>query len=127
MELQSNNYPNTMKRLLVAVALSVPSVTFAAFDPAPIGNYLSSLTSFINGYIIPFIIAVSLVVFVWGMFQFFVLGATNEEKREKGKQLAIWAVVGLVLMLSLQGIVMLLSSTFGFGDSTITAPSTLKI
>ncbi len=116
-----------MKRLALLTPLLMPTVALAAFNPEPIGSYMSSMTSFINGYVIPFIIAVSLVVFMWGMFQFFVLGATNEEKRAKGKQLAIWAVVGLVLMLSLQGIVVLLSSTFGFGDSTITAPSTLKI
>jgi uncharacterized membrane protein YidH (DUF202 family) len=105
----------------------MPGIALAQFNAAPIGGYMSSLTSFINGYIIPFIIAASLVVFMWGMFQFFVLGATNEEKREKGKQLAIWAVIGLVLMLSLQGIVVLLSSTLGFGDATIPAPSTPKL
>lgn len=116
-----------MKRLALLVPLLMPSLALAAFNPAPIGGYMSSLTSFINGYIIPFIIAASLLVFMFGMFQFFVLGATNEEKREKGKQLAIWAVVGLVLMLSLSGIVVLLSSTLGFGDATIPAPSTPKI
>ena len=116
-----------MKRLALLVPLLMPAVALAAFNPAPIGGYMSSMTSFINGYIIPFIIAASLLVFMFGMFQFFVLGATNVEKREKGKQLAIWAVVGLVLMLSLQGIVVLLSSSLGFGDSTISAPSTLKI
>ena len=116
-----------MKRLALLTPLLMPTVALAAFNPEPIGGYMSSVTSFINGYVIQFIIAASLVVFMWGMFQFFVLGATNEEKREKGKQLAIWAVVGLVLMLSLQGIVVLLSSTLGFGDATIPAPSAPKL
>lgn len=112
-----------MKRLALLVPFLMPTVALAEFNPAPIGGYMSSMTSFINGYIIPFIIAASIVVFMWGMFQFFVVGATNEEKREKGKQLAIWAVVGLVLMLSLQGIVNLFADAFGFTGGTIITPT----
>lgn len=116
-----------MKRLIPFILLALPSLASAAFNPDPIGGYISSVLAFVNGYVIPLIIAAAILVFMYGMLQYFVIGASNEEQRAKGKQLIIWATIGLVLMLSLQGIVMLLTSTFGFGDSTIVAPSTLTI
>lgn len=116
-----------MKRLILLALLASPAFASAAFNPDPIGGYISSIVSFVNDYLIPLIIVAAIVVFIWGMFQFFVLGATNEEKRAKGKQLIIWALIGLVLMLSVQGIVMLLTSTLGFGESPIVPPTTLSI
>lgn len=116
-----------MKRLIPCILFALPFLANAAFNPTPIGGYIASVISFINSYLIPLIIVAAILFFMYGMLQYFVIGATNEEQREKGKQLIIWATIGLVLMISLQGIVMLLSSTLGFSDSTIVAPSTLKI
>ena len=82
--------------------------------------------AFVNGYIIPLIMVAAVLVFMWGMFQYFILGGTSDEKREKGKQLLIWGIIGFVLMLSIQGIVMLFADSLGFGG-TITPPSTFKI
>lgn len=117
-----------MKQLTaLLVFLSVPRISFAQFNAAPVGGYISSVTAFVNGYIIPLIMAAAIVVFIWGMFQYFILGGTSDEKREKGKQLLIWSVIAFVLMLSIQGIVMLFADSLGFSGGTITPPSTFKI
>ena len=48
--------------------------------------------------LIPMVFALSLLIFIWGMFKFFILGGANDEDRAKGKQLIIWAIIGFVLM-----------------------------
>ncbi|MFM2374652.1 MAG: Type secretion system pilin [Candidatus Parcubacteria bacterium] len=111
-----------MKHIALAAALSLPLFASAAFNASPLEAYIGGVVSFVNGYIIPLIMAAAIVAFIWGMFQYFVLGGANEEKREKGKQVAVWAVIGLVLMLSLQGIVMLLVEVFGFGGGVVAGP-----
>ena len=87
-----------------------------------LGGYIGSIAEFINGYIIPLIMAAAVVVFIWGMFQYFVLGGAEEEKRSKGKQFMIWATVGFVLILSFQGIVVMLVNFFGLGSTPIPMP-----
>lgn len=104
----------------MALPLAVSAQTFG--NDGNLKGYLKSIVDFINGYVIPLIIAAAIVAFIWGMFQFFVLGGADEEKRGKGQQLMIWAVVGLVLMLSLQGIVNIFADALGFKGDTIITP-----
>jgi hypothetical protein len=111
-----------MKHIALAAALLLPAIASAAFNASPLEGYISGVLGFVNGYVIPLIFAAAILSFIWGMFQYFVLGGANEEKREKGKQVAVWAVIGLVLMLSLQGIVMLLVEVFGFGEAVVVGP-----
>jgi uncharacterized membrane protein YidH (DUF202 family) len=111
-----------MKYTALVAALTLPFFASSAFNASPLEGYISSVLGFVNGYVIPLILAIAIVCFIWGMFQYFVLGGANEEKREKGKQVAVWAVIGIVLMLSLQGIVMLLVEVLGFGGGVVAPP-----
>ena len=77
---------------------------------------LSYATCVINNSIIPFIFAIATVMFIWGVVQFFILGADEEAKRTQGKQFIIWGVVALTVMLSVWGLVSILGNTF-FGSS----------
>lgn len=115
-----------MKKILYIVASFALPVVASAQTFGNQGNlkgYLKSIIDFINGYIIPLIIAAAILAFIWGMFKFFILGGSEEESRESGKQLMIWAIVGLVLILSVQGIVNLFAEAFGFAGGTIITPT----
>jgi hypothetical protein len=113
------------KTLLIAASFALPFMasaqTFA--NQGNLKGYLKSITDFINGYVIPLIIAAAIVSFIWGMFKFFVMGGADEEKRASGQSLMIWAVVGLVLMLSLQGIVNIFADAIGLTGGTIITPT----
>ena len=113
------------KALLIAAAYALPlaasAQTFA--NKGNLKGYLKSIIDFINGYVIPLIIAAAIVAFIWGMFKYFILGGADEEKRSSGQSLMIWAVVGLVLMLSLQGIVNLFADALGLTGGTIITPT----
>jgi len=54
-------------------------------------------------------IAIALVVFLYGVFEY-VAGASNEEKRETGKKHIIWGLIGLFIMFSVFGLMNLLNS-----------------
>ena len=62
--------------------------------------------------IIPFLVTLATVSFIWGVIQYF-LSPNNEEKRKKGKGFVIWGLVGLFVIISVWGLVGLLSDTFG--------------
>lgn len=73
-------------------------MTFAAF--------VDSLVRFIDSYILPLFYAFALVLFVWGIYRFFF--SESEEKQKKGREFAIWGIVGLVVLASVWTLVRML-------------------
>ncbi|MFZ1987509.1 MAG: hypothetical protein WAV21_00525 [Minisyncoccia bacterium] len=66
----------------------------------------------INTIVVPLIFAVAFVVFIWGVFQFFIVGGSDEEARGKGRDLMIWGLIGFFVMVSVWGLVNILVGTF---------------
>jgi len=93
---------------LVPMLASAQTSGAGTFNGAAVGGYLKGIVTFINSYVIPFIFAIAFIVFIWGVFQYFIAGGANEESREKGKQLVFWGIIGFVVMLTLWGVVNLL-------------------
>lgn len=56
--------------------------------------------------------AVASVYFLWGLATF-VMNAEDSAGREEGKRKIIWGLIGLVIMVSVYGILAILSNTFG--------------
>ncbi len=86
------------------------------------GNFeklLKNILDFTNSVLIPFIIGIGFLVFVYGMFKYFIAGGADEEKRESGKQLMIYATLGFVLIIVFWGIVNLLTSSTGLDKKQI--------
>lgn len=87
------------------------------------GNFGNQLISLIQGVLIPLLFAVAFLMFLWGMFNTFILGGHDEEKQTKGKQLMVYAIIGFVLMTAVWGIVNLVTNVFGVGgQGTINIP-----
>ena len=97
-------------------ALTLPFVSLAAV------NNLSDAGSFvintINNIIVPVLFAVAFIVFLWGAFDTFILGANSEEVKEKGKNLMLWGLIGFFVMVSIWGLVNILTGTVSFGNNT---------
>ena len=77
------------------------------------GVLLRDLLELTNGILIPFILGIGFLVFVWGMFKFFILGGANDEEKEKGKSLMVWATLGFVLVIIFWGVVNLVAQSTG--------------
>ena len=108
---------------LATTALFVPVFFVSAqgiTDPGGGGGdfqrLLENILEFINAVLIPFIIGIGFLVFVWGMFRYFIAGGADEGKREEGKNLMIYATLGFVLIVIFWGIVNLLASSTGLED-----------
>ncbi len=108
---------------MVALAAGTgPDATFG-----PIGTVISNVVRIMNNVLVPAIFAIAFLVFIWGMFQHFILGGADEEAREKGKQLMIYGIVGFVLMLSLWGLVNVIAGGLGFGGASTPVTPTTKV
>lgn len=99
---------------LFPLFLLTPLVTQAADLQTFIGNVLS----FINDYIILFLLAAAFLFFIINVVRFFILGSTSDDGKEKAKALAIYGVGAFVLIVILWGIVNMLVSSLGFGGDT---------
>ena len=81
-----------------------------------VGKFMSGVLEFIDSILIPVILGIAFLMFVWGVFKFFILGGSDEEAQQKGKSLMIYAVAGFVLILSFYGIVNILTNGLGTSD-----------
>ncbi len=72
----------------------------------------------INGVFVPVIFSTAFIVFLWGIFKYFIAGATDPEGQRKGKQLIFYGIVGFAIMVSVWGLVNILVNTFGLAGTT---------
>lgn len=62
--------------------------------------------------LITLLMAVALVVFLFGCFEF-IVNAGNESARSEGRKHIMWGVVGMVVMVSAYAILNIATGTFG--------------
>ena len=114
-----------MKKALVLTSIAAFALPFVSLA-APIGN-ISDVGSFIiniiNNIVVPVLFAVAFIVFLYGAFETFIIGANSADVKEKGKNLMIWGLVGFFVMVSIWGLVNILTGTITFGNNT--APSSV--
>ena len=105
----------------VLTTLLLPVVTNAQFTASggDFGTFLGQILLFINGTLIPFIIGIGFLFFVWGMFKYFIAGGANDEAKEQGRSLMVYATLGFVLIIVFWGVVNLLASSTGEVGSTL--------
>lgn len=101
------------------VLLSAPELAFAqtAQNNGPIRNF-SGLVAFFIGLIkqtIPLIISLTVLVFLWGIFKLVVSG-DSEDKRNEAKTIMFYGIVSLFVMVSVWGLVRILTGTFFNGQ-----------
>ena len=84
-----------------------------------------TIIDLINTIFVPLIFALAFVVFLWGIFKYFILGGHDEEAKESGRSLMIWGLIGFFVMVSVWGLVNLLVDTFQLNDSGPTSLPTV--
>jgi len=114
-----------MKRLAYkigafALALATPAFVLAQ-GFSSIQNSVSSITSLVNS-LIPLIIGIGVLVFLWGLVGYVTAGG-DEEKKKGARDTMIYGVIVLFVMVSVWGLVNILVNTFGTGGNN--RPQTL--
>lgn len=84
----------------------------------PIYRIAATIITLINDIFVPLIFAVAFVFFLLGVFKYFFKGADSEDERKKGRDFVVSSVIGFFLMISIWGIVRLLTGTFGLDSDT---------
>jgi len=96
--------------LLIGVSF-MPLFVFAARGPS---NLFELIALFIRilGALIPLLIGLALVWFLWGAAKF-ILNADDKFEREEGSKRMLWGIIALFVMVSVWGLVGILAQTFG--------------
>lgn len=118
-----------LKNKLVVLATSgvgfllVPLFAFAATCNTTVTglkDILCRVSELLN-LIIPVILVLGVVYFVYGVVQYVM--ADDEEAKTKGRDRMIYGIIGLVVIVSMWGLVGILVNTFGLtGTTTYTLP-----
>lgn len=98
-----------MMRLLLALGTfvglaSLPAHVYASQTFADVVN--TGIVPLFDHFVIPLLYAVLFLLFVFGIMRYFFTG--GEENREKGKQFALWGVIGMVAVFGVWGVVNIL-------------------
>lgn len=105
--------------LLPFVAFAQPVATNAVNCPkdfSEIAGILNYITCTIGSSVIPLLFAVALLVFFFGVVKY-VIAADGSDDREEGRWFMVYGVVGLFVMVSVWGLVAVISNTFTIGTA----------
>jgi mannose/fructose/N-acetylgalactosamine-specific phosphotransferase system component IID len=81
------------------------------------GGFLATIQSLLNS-VVPVLISLGIVYLVWGIVQYMI--GDSEEAKTKGKERVIFGIVGLAIIISVWGLVSIVTRTFGLGGSAPT-------
>ena len=109
-------------------ALALPLISSAATTIGNVSDVGSFIINSINNILVPVLFAIAFLVFLWGAFQTFILGATDDTAKTKGKELMLWGLIGFFVMVSVWGLVNILTGTIGFSNpSQATLPAAKSV
>ena len=83
-----------------------------------IGYILCQIHEIFNS-VIPVLLALGVIYFVWGVVQYFI--GSDEEAKKRGKNRIIFGIIGLTVIVSVWGIVAVIVNTFGL--NSVQAPN----
>ena len=87
--------------------------------------YKDSIVSVINSILLPVLIALAFITFLWGVYNYFILGADNEDKRKEGRSFVLWGIIGFVIIFSLWGLVTIVRDTLNLQGYRPLPPPTI--
>jgi len=102
--------------LKIIIGLFLPHLVFAQ----TLGHMFGIFTRIINA-LMPFIVGLAVLFFMWGVFQF-VKSSGNEDEITEGRNRMIYGIIAIFVMVSVWGFVNLLDETFGLQSDIIPLP-----
>jgi hypothetical protein len=103
----------------IAALAFLPLAAFAQ-PLGDIGDFFIEILNFVNNILIPLVIGIALLVFIYGLYKFFILGGGDDDSRKEGRQLMLYSILAFFLMVTIFAIVDLLARGTGLdGDSEI--------
>jgi len=121
---------NLKKIVFIALFLTIvllPSLSFAQTAPPVvktcsvnirnIGDVICKIGEILNT-IIPILLVLGVLYFVWGVVQYVI--KDDEEAKKRGKNKIIYGIIGLVVIVGMWGLVSIVVNTFGLDQQNLT-------
>ena len=106
------------KVLLGSTVFLTPAMALAAGGLETVLNTLARLINTAT----PIVFALALLAFFWGL-AVYIFNSGNDEKKAEGKNIMIWGIIALFVMVSVFGIIRILQQTLGVdGSQNINIP-----
>jgi len=106
----------TFAKIALGAMILTPFFAYAA----TVMTILTQIRDILNA-VIPILMVLATVVFLWGIILYVVAGS-DEEKVERAKGFIITGLVGLFVMIAIWGIVQAIVSQFGLANESVTIP-----
>jgi hypothetical protein len=87
-------------------------------DLSYVQGYASQIQYAINFIFVPILFAVAFAYFLFGVYKYFILGATSDKERQLGRDFILWGTVGFAAIISVWGLVYVVLQTFGLSPAT---------
>jgi Kef-type K+ transport system membrane component KefB len=105
-----------MKKIIILLLVLLPSVSFA--QALRDINSVAQKATNIGDLIIKLTISLAIIWIIVSVVRYLILGAADEEARKKGGQSILFGVIGLFVILSIWGLVSLLTNSFRFVNNS---------
>lgn len=107
-----------MKKIIASAIALAPLAALAA--PLENINQVASRATQIGNLVIQLAIALAVVWIVVSVVRYLIIGAANEDARKAARSSIVWGIVGLFVILSIWGIVFILTQSFSTRNITPT-------
>lgn len=91
------------------IALGLLALPMLANAQTTVGSLLQLVSRTLNS-LVPLAIGLAVVIFLFGVIKFITAGG-DEEGRKTARQMMLWGVIGLFVMVSVWGLVQVLNAT----------------
>ncbi|MEI6296441.1 MAG: hypothetical protein WCO84_02220 [bacterium] len=110
-----------MKKILVGVLAFAPFLVFAAENIGDLTSAIKAIGNIIN-QVVPLIFAVATLYMLWNILKFIEAGTADVKAKEGARDQILFSVVLLFVMMSIWGLVGVVSGTIQFDQKD--APKT---
>jgi len=76
-------------------------------------TFVTALIDFFNTAVIPLLLSLVLLIFMWGIVRYFFIKREDPASRVEGAKFMMWGVIAFAVIVSMWGLVSLLLNSFG--------------
>lgn len=100
-----------MQKIKKLIPLGLAFAPFIAFAVEDIQSLISVIGDILVN-VVPLLIGIAVIVFLIGVIRYVTVGREEEEKRASARNMMIYGIIGIFVMVSVWGLVNILGGTF---------------
>ena len=102
--------------------MSVTTTSGEGINLNAITPYSEGIKNLINDVLMPVFMAIAFIVFLWGIYKYFIWNNDNESEKMEGRKFAMWGIIGFVIILSVWGFVNIVKDVLSLPNNTNAPP-----